>query len=215
MSHKHYPTEKFYLDLMTKQTVADSAHDIAHIERVVANAKRYAQQEQADLNIILPAAWLHDIISVPKDSPLRSQASRLAAEEARKILQSIPNAPFSEDQINRIAHAIEAHSFSANIKPQTLEAKIVQDADRMDSLGAIGISRCLLVGGALGRSLYYSEDPFCQDRTPDDQKATIDHFYTKLFRIAETLQTNSAKQDAKNRVSFMKQYLNQLKEEIS
>lgn len=189
----------------------DSAHDLAHTERVVQNAKRYARAEGADLKVVVPAAWLHDCVSVPKSSPDRSRASSMAADEAKKFLLSIN---YDSALIDSIVHAVEAHSYSANIEASTLEARIVQDADRIDALGAVGIARCLLVGGSLNRTLYSMTDPFCEDREPDDEKFCIDHFFNKLFKIADTLQTGAAKIDAEKRVKFMKTYLKELKAEL-
>jgi uncharacterized protein len=120
---------------------SDTAHDVAHVARVVKNAKNLAAEEaeRCDLAVIIPAAWLHDIVAVPKDSPERAKASRLAAAEAERFSRAIR---YPEESIPSIVHAIEAHSFSANIQPCTLEAKIVQDADRLEALGAIGVARC-------------------------------------------------------------------------
>ena len=190
----------------------DGAHDLAHVQRVVANAKRYATTEQADLAVVIPAAWLHDCVSIPKSWPDRSRASSLAANKAaeRLLAWGYPRAT-----IDGIHHAIVAHSYSAGIEARTLEAKIVQDADRIDALGAIGISRCLLVGGNINRSLYSAIDPFCETRQPDDGEYCIDHFFSKLFGIAETLHTDAARQDAKERVGFMRQFLARLAAEIS
>ena len=201
-----------FREYLAGRASSDSAHDISHIERVVNNARKYATIEQANLEVVIPAAWLHDCVTVPKSSPDRAYASTLAAAEAGKFLLSIN---CDEDVIEQVIHTIESHSYSANIQPRTLEAKIVQDADRIDALGAIGISRCLLVGGSLNRSLYSQIDPFCGNREPDDEKYCIDHFIRKLFNIAGTLHTETARIDAKKRVKFMKAYLAELNAEIN
>lgn len=208
MSYDEAKLKEFTLDCVSR----DSAHDLGHIERVVQNAKRYAAMEHANLNVVVPAAWLHDCVTISKGSPDRAYASTMAAVRARDFLISINYDKFLVEQI---AHAIEAHSYSANIEATRIEAKIVQDADRIDALGAIGISRCLLVGGSLNRTLYSTEDPFCGDRTPDDENFCIDHFFKKLFGIADTLQTDAAKIDAVKRVKFMKIYLAELNGEIT
>jgi len=93
--------------------------------------------------------------------------------------------------IDEVYHAIEAHSYSANIPTRTLEAEVVQDADRLDSLGAIGIARCLLVGGRLNLQMFNHDDPFCDEREPDDSRYTVDHFYAKLFKLPETMKTEA------------------------
>jgi uncharacterized protein len=110
-------------------THADVAHDLEHTRRVVQNARRLAAAEGADLMIVLPAAWLHDCVVVPKDSPQRSLASQMAAQSAGAWLHA---AGYPAALIPPIQHAIAAHSFSAGIAPQTREAHVVQDADRLD-----------------------------------------------------------------------------------
>lgn len=207
-----HPYEKlFEAKIATVASSDDPAHDLNHFKRVVTMAKKLCVQENAKMEVVVPAAWLHDLVIVPKNSPLRSQASKLSAEKALEFLREI-NYPqeFHQD----IAHAIEGHSFSANIEVRTLEAQIVQDADRLDGLGAIGIARCFAVAGMLKRSFYQAEDPFCENRNPDDQHYTIDHFYQKLFKTADTLKTKSGQIEGVSRVQYMKQYLEFLKSEI-
>jgi uncharacterized protein len=124
-------------------------------------------------------------------------------------------AGYPPDCLLDIRHAIEAHSFSAGIAPRTVEAKVVQDADRLDALGAIGIARCIAVGAALGRPIYQADDPFCAVREPDDSAASVDHFYTKLLGLAETMQTEAGRREAQRRSAFMRGYLEQLRSEIA
>jgi uncharacterized protein len=189
----------------------DSAHDIAHTERVVSNAFLLAKQEACDEEIVEAAAWLHDCVILPKNDPDRKNASRLAARKATTYLKSIQ---FDGSKIPAVAHAIEAHSFSAGIRPITVEAKVVQDADRLDALGAIGIARCFMVGGQLSRPIYQPEDPFCILRDPNDKEWAVDHFYTKLFKLPELMNLDSAKVEAERRVIYMENFLERLKGEI-
>ncbi len=204
--------EKFELKISSIATSEDPAHDLSHFKRVVASAKRLCALENGCFEVVVPAAWLHDFVIIPKNSPLRNQASRLSAEQAVDFLKSID---YPVEYHKAIAHAIEGHSFSANIDLKTLEAKIVQDADRLDGLGAIGIARCFATAGLLKRVFYSSQDPFCTERLPDDSKFTIDHFYKKLFKTADTLKTNSGKAEGQKRILIMKEYLNYLKDEIT
>jgi uncharacterized protein len=190
----------------------DPAHDLAHIRRVVANAHALAIAEGARLEIVLPAAWLHDCVVVPKDSPQRSRASTLAAGVASAFLR---DNQFPATHIPAIAHAIAAHSFSAGIAPQTLEAMVVQDADRLDALGAIGIARCLQLGGALGKPLYNLHAPFPTSRPPDDTANILDHFYVKLLNLADMMHTASGQAEARARTAFMQQFLDQLGNELA
>lgn len=203
--------ETRFAHFLTQQPSADAAHDRQHIHRVVRNARQFAAEEAADLAVVLPAAWLHDCVSVPKDSPQRRWASQLAAETAVHFLHTIHYPPH---YLEAIAHAIAAHSFSAKIVPQTLEAQVVQDADRIDALGAVGIARAFITGGSLGRPLYHPHDPFCHQRPADDGLASVDHFYTKLLHLADTMQTTAARREAQARTQFMREYLHQLAHEI-
>ncbi len=191
---------------------ADAGHDIGHVRRVVRNVAWLTAEESADAWITLPAAWLHDCVAVAKDSPLRSKGSQLAAEAAVEFLQTLA---YPADKLPEVAHAIEAHSFSAAIPARSLEARVVQDGDRLDSLGAIGIARCLLVGGRLNRPLFHLDDPFCNEREPDDGQFTIDHFYNKLFKLPAMMQTAAGRAEAERRAQVMRDYLDELSAEIT
>lgn len=190
----------------------DLAHDYQHVLRVVKNASKLCQLEGAIEAVVLPAAWLHDCLSLPKDHPQRAQASQLAADKAISFLTSIQ---YPAEHYQAIHHAICCHSYSANIKPTTLEAKIVQDADRLDALGAIGIARCLQVSSQLKRPLYAPDDPFCNTRKIDDKTFTLDHFYQKLLKIKNTMHCQSARKEADKRSEYMQGFLEQLQSEIS
>ncbi len=203
--------DQFAAKISTIATSEDPAHDLLHFKRVVAMAKKLCAEEGADPAVVVPAAWLHDFVIVPKDSPLRSQASLLAAEKAVEFLCSIG---YPEEHHAAIAHAIEGHSFSANIVIRTREAAIVQDADRLDGLGAIGIARCFATAGLLKRAFYNDVDPLCEGRTPDDLHFTVDHFYTKLFKTAETLKTNAGRLEGRRRAELMRAFLSELKKEL-
>ncbi len=197
---------------VAEQPGADPGHGPVHLERVVATAIRLAAEEGARLDVVLPAAWLHDCVHVAKDSPDRARASRLAAAQAVRFLES---SGYPAAALPGIRHAIEAHSFSAGIAPETVEAKVVQDADRLDALGAIGLARCIAVGAALGRPVYAPQDPFCRERAPDDRGASVDHFYTKLLKLAGTMQTAAGRREAERRTAFLRAFLAQLESEIT
>ena len=199
--------EQFVLE----QEIHDAAHDINHIKRVVSSAKQLAKTEGANLNIVVPAAWLHDCVSFAKSDPNNKRASLLAAEKATQFLVKIG---YPEQYHSAIAHAIAAHSYSANIATESLEAEVVQDADRLDGLGAIGVSRCMLVAGKLGNQLYATSDPFCQGRNPDSKVAAVDHFYEKLFKTARSMKTQAGLAEANTRVAFMQGFLRQLAKEM-
>ncbi len=198
-------------EYLSEIMASDPAHDISHVQRVVQNTIRLTREENGNAAVTVPAAWLHDCVSVAKDSPLRAQASKLAATEAIRFLESIN---YPAELLPQIHHAIEAHSFSANIETNTLDARIVQDADRLEAVGAIGITRCFLTGGSLGTALYEPSDPFAENRDPDDRRYTLDHFYCKLLGLMETMKTEAGKAEAIKRTEYMRGFLGQLRMEI-
>jgi len=200
------------LRFIADQPGGDPGHGLIHLRRVVGTAVALAAEEGARMDIVLPAAWLHDCVHVAKDSPDRKRASRLAAVHASEFLE---RSGYPADVLPAIRHAIEAHSYSAGIPPTTVEAKIVQDADRLDALGAIGIARCIAVGAALGRPLYEPDDPFCERRAPDDAGASVDHFYSKLLKLAATMQTQAGRKEAERRTEFLRAFIAQLRSEIA
>jgi len=203
--------EPLFERFLSDQPDSDPGHGLVHVRRVVATASRLCVAEGARGEIVLPAAWLHDCVHVAKDSPERSSASRIAAARAVEFLTA---AGYPSGWLPDIRHAIEAHSYSAGIAPRTIEAKVVQDADRLDALGAIGIARCIAVGAALSRPIYLADDPFCTAREPDDARASVDHFYTKLLKLADTMQTEAGRREARRRSDFMQGFLDQLRSEI-
>ena len=189
----------------------DPAHDLLHFKRVVGTARAICAAEKARPEIVVPAAWLHDFVIVPKNDPRRKQASRLSAGAAIEFLKELG---YPAELYADVAHAIEAHSFSANIPTRTLEAEIVQDADRLDGLGAIGIARCFATAGLLKRPFYSENDPLCETREVNDALYTIDHFFAKLFKTAETLKTATGRKEGVRRVEVMKRYLKDFAAEL-
>jgi len=196
-----------------RQLEGDAAHDTAHIHRVVRWARQLADVEGADLSVVVPAAWLHDCVMVPKDHPDRSRASAVAAEAASSWLES---EGYPAERIPEVAHAIEAHSFSAGIPPRTIEAKVVQDADRLDALGAIGIARCYATAGAMGSNLVHPDDPVPSEtptRQLDDRRYATDHFVTKLLTLPATMQTKAGREEAERRATFLRRFMDELARE--
>jgi len=189
----------------------DGAHDLSHLQRVWHNARTIHAQEGGNLEVLLAAVLLHDCVAVEKNSPLRSHASRLAAEKASAVLADM-NWPGVK--ISAVSHAIEAHSFSANIPATSLEAKIMQDADRLDSLGLLGVARTFYVAGRMGSALYDPQDPQAKHRDYDDTRFCLDHFQTKLLHLADGFQTATGRRLAQIRHERLKGFMEQFKEEI-
>ena len=190
----------------------DSAHDFEHVMRVFKNAQRICKKEKANEKLVLSSVLLHDLVSYPK-SDKRSNLSSL--ESAKKSKQILKKYDFSKEEIMIISNAIRDHSFSQNKTPKTIEGKILQDADRLDAIGAIGIARVFATGGLLKRPFYNLDDPFCKKRMPDDKVWTVDHFFQKLFLLESLMNTKSGKTEAKKRTKILRDYLDHLKQELS
>ena len=190
------------------------AHDFQHILRVYKNAEMISKQEESvDLDIVLAAALLHDLVVYPKGSSKTINSADDSAEIAKKILLEYKNYPI--EKIEKVADAIRTHSYSKKLVPRSLEGKILQDADRLDAIGAIGIARTFSVGGSENRSLYNPTDPFCKsERQLDDMQWTLDHIKKKLMILKNSMHTKTAKKIAEERTEFMELFLNQLRNEI-
>ena len=191
----------------------DPAHDWPHIGRVISNARELCQfhPDEVNLECVLAAVYCHDLVNLPKDHPERKNASTLAAEKAKELLIS---SGFDEDEIIIIQKAIVEHSFSQGLKASCLEAAIVQDADRLDALGSIGILRCAAVNTQMKSSFYDPFDPLAQQRELDDRKFMLDHYFVKLFKLPELMNTAEARTEATRRVEYMKSFISNLMGEI-
>jgi len=166
-------------------------HDAAHSLRVYRNAMKIAENEpEADPEIVALAALLHDADDHKLFHTENNANTRSFLAENR-----VP-----EEMINQICTAINAVSFSQNRgkTPSTLEGKIVQDADRLDALGAIGIARTFAYGGEHGRPLQES----------------VQHFHDKLLLLKDTMNTETGRQLAKERHAFMESFLRELQEDL-
>ena len=197
--------------IAAQEMAQDSAHDLAHLDRVWASCHRIASTEGGDLRILLAGAYLHDLVNLPKDAPNRAEASCLAAAAAAPHLTRLSYRP---EEIAATRHVIEAHSFSAGIEPQSLEARILRDADRLDAIGATGLARCFAVSGALGRPLYDPTDPFARARPLDDKTQALDHFPLKLLQLGQGMLTQTGQKIAAERTALMQAFLNDLAAEI-
>ncbi|MCX8508580.1 MAG: HD domain-containing protein [Rhodobacteraceae bacterium] len=194
------------------QAAADAAHDLAHADRVWQLSAAIAGEEGVPADrVLMASAFLHDLVNLPKDHPDRAQASRRSAKASGPILRALG---FSDAESAAVAHAIEAHSFSAGIEPVSIEAKILRDADRLEALGAIGLARCFAVSGALGRALFDGADPFAKGRRLDDRSFAVDHFAVKLLTLPDTMLTVAGRRLAHARAGVLRSYLDQLAEEL-
>jgi len=165
----------------------------------------------ADADVLAAAAYFHDAVNLPKDSPERAKASRLSADLA---VAELGGMGFETAKLPAVHHAIAAHSFSAGIAAQTAEARILQDADRLEALGAIGLARMFAVAGRMGGALFDAADPLALHRPLDDRRFALDHLEVKLFGLVETMQTATGRAIAAERAEWMASFRTRLLSEI-
>ncbi len=213
MTRPFHPFEALATQLLPHSSTShnDGSHDQSHLQRVWKNVCAIQEKEGGDLRILLAATVLHDCVAVEKNSPLRSRASTLSAEQAQHILAKIG---WSRQDCEAVGKVIQSHSFSANIRPVSLEARILQDADRLDAIGALGIARCFYTAGRMGSGLYDPCDPQAQHRPLDDKRYALDHFAAKLLKLAEGFQTKRGQEIARERHERMEQFVQDLLREL-
>jgi uncharacterized protein len=187
------------------------AHDFLHVIRVTESARIIGAMELADLNIVVPAALLHELFNYPKGHALSHLSGEVCAERALDVLR-LEECP--AHLIDPIRECIRVHAFSRGLVPETIEGKVLQDADRLDAIGAIGIARCFATCSEMALPFYKPDDPFCRWRQPDDKRWGLDHFFQKLRRIPEGLHTATARAMASDRIVIIETFLNQLGREL-
>lgn len=189
----------------------DPSHDMSHLDRVAQQCRILGRAEGGDERIVLAAAYLHDLVNLPKDHPDRQHASRASADAAVGILTRLA---YSDAEIGRVCRAIEEHSFSRGLACSSIESMVLQDADRLDALGAIGVLRAATCGAFMGARYYDPDDVFAQRRPLADKHYLLDHFPAKLLRLAASFNTVSGRREAERRTRFMRAFVGQLHEEI-
>jgi uncharacterized protein len=193
---------------------AEPAHDFFHVARVVRNALAIARGESASEEleaIAATAALLHELFTLPKNHPDSARAGDRCAEKAHELLE-VEGAPTW--LIAPVSAAIRDHSFSKGVVPDALPSRLLQDADRLDALGAIGLARMWATCADMKRPFYAPDDPFCVTRAPDDKEWGLDHVFKKLLVIPSLLHTKTARALATERVAFLRTYVEQLGREI-
>ena len=191
----------------------DASHDISHVQRVWKTARQIMAQESAPVNslVVLAACYLHDVVVLPKDHPQRATASSLAAAKAGAVLAEMG---FPGELIDNVCHSVASHSYSAGIVPQTIEARVVQDADRMEALGAIGLARVFYTAGVLRQKMFDPQDPEARHRELDDRRFALDHFELKLLRLADTMQTDAGRAMAQRNADYLRAFAAKLLREL-
>lgn len=191
----------------------DGAHDINHLHRVWRNAQALLPAyPDADALVVMVGCYLHDLVNLPKNHPERALASRQSAARASRELAA---AGFPAGRIDAVAHAIEAHSFSAGIAARTIEARIVQDADRLDGLGAVGLARMFYIAGQMASALAHADDPLAKRRPLDDRAFALDHIEAKLAKLPAMMQTDAGRALGEQRLARLIAFRGEFAEEWS
>jgi uncharacterized protein len=188
----------------------DPAHDTAHALRVAAWTLRLGGEGVAAREAVA-AALLHDAVNLPKDSPDRASAGERSAALARGRLAQLGFAP---DAIARVADAIHDHGFSRGAVPRSALGSALQDADRLEALGAIGLLRCISTGVRMGGAWFDGDDPWAASRPLDDTRYSVDHFFTKLLGLPATMRTAPGRAEAERRAAHLRAFLAQLGSEL-
>jgi len=180
-----------------------SHHSKSHVERVYNLAVRIAKKENADLEIVEASALLHDIARAMEDEGKIEDHAVEGAKMAKKVLEEVN---FPKEKIDKVVHCIEVHRFRKGIKAESLEAKILQDADRLDIIGAIGIARVFARGGWENMPIY---DPSIPPKERYDGKSltSVNHIYEKILKVKGSFNTSIAKEIAEERHKFVEQFL--------
>lgn len=203
--------ERLRAHLASEPFQRDAAHDLGHILRVARLARQLAEAEGADVETCVAGALLHDLVYRPKNHEESPQTARMAAELVPRWCAETPGL---ESRAAAIASAVASHSWSGGGEPDSLEAAIVQDADRLEALGAIGVARVFATGASFGAGLWDAEDPWAEARELDDKRWSLDHFERKLLKLAAGMCTPTGQRLAKIREDAMRAYLASLRAEL-
>ncbi|MCL6271964.1 phosphohydrolase [Sansalvadorimonas sp. 2012CJ34-2] len=205
--------EQKFIEYLHDHETDDYSHDLSHFQRVWKTAQKIMAEETRPVNAltVLAACYFHDIVTFPKNHPNRSKSSQFAAQKTAEILGELK---FPAELIENTCHAVEAHSFSANIPTRTPEAEVVQDADRMEAIGAIGLARVFYTGGKMGSKLFHAQDPWAENRELDDKQYSVDHFFCKLLKLGETMKTAPGRKLAEENTDYLRAFLDKLREEL-
>jgi uncharacterized protein len=194
-------------------------HDFQHVRRVVATAKRLAETTEArnrdggvtvDSDVLVAAAWLHDVGRAREDRGEIDDHAEWGASESRTVLRDL-----GEDDsafLDAVAHCVRTHRFSTDVEPETLEAQLLSDADNLDATGAVGIARVFAYAGEHDNVLYDPDLPPGADDTPAGE-TSFNHFHAKILTLEDRMYTDAGRALASDRQAFVEDYLERFERE--
>ncbi len=204
--------EKLMTLAEARQAKNDPSHDFQHIRRVFFIAKKIGESEKADMDVIVPAALFHDTVVYEKGSPKSKYETEESAAATGTILQGLEEYP--KEKIARVEECIRECSFTKGLKPSSRESAVLQDADLLESTGAISIIRTFSSGGQMNRPFYSALDPFRENTEPNVKDSGLDLFYVRLLKARDRMHTDYAKHIAERRTEFLNDFLKELKMEL-
>lgn len=197
-------------DAVRAEIGTDPGHDMEHCLRVAVWTLRIVGN-RVPREHAMAAALLHDIVNVPKNSPDRARASEWSAAMALSLLELHG---FSASAAAEVADAVRTHSFSAGHVPTSELGRALRDADRLEALGAIGLFRTISTGARMGARYFHADDPWAERRALDDRAYSVDHFFTKLLLLPESMCSDVGRAEALRRARFLRAALDELAAEI-
>ena len=216
-SSDHVRHQRLWSDVQSNTSCEDLAHDHLHVLRVYNWALKLAPEVGADADLTGAAALVHDLVNIPKEHRDRPLGSERSAEASRGLLAA---AGYSSNEVALIVEAVRTCSWSRGLQPTNPMGVALQDADRLDAIGAIGIARTFATAQAMSsrgqHGRFYDPDaPLAANGRPlNDRKQPVDHFYAKLLKLSATMHTVTAKREAERRHQRLERFLNDLAEEI-
>lgn len=203
---------EFFIKQQLNNDFSDG-HDIAHTVRVVKNCRRLCEQiPHADSDIVILAAWLHDVAR-PLESQSNGQIDH-AAKGSEIAAEFLLDSKLDHAIVQRVARCIAEHRFRSGIQPSSIEAEILYDADKLDSLGAVGIARAMFFAARCGASLHNSREEALQSQPYSCGDTAYREYLVKLSKLPERLFTEPARIIARERAAFMKSFFDQLNSEF-
>jgi uncharacterized protein len=187
---------------------SDPSHGFDHVLRVLTLAERIGQAEGADMEIVRAATLLHDMARAEEERTGACHA-RVGAERARQILADHP-----ADQVEAVAQAIASHRFRDEVVPQTLEAKVLYDADKLDAIGATGIARAYALAGKRGQRVWAEPSNGSLAESQSSDYTPLHEFTFKLSRLKDALFTATARQIAEERHRYLVEFFDRLEDEV-
>jgi len=208
--------EQIRKEVKTLMKTLPPTHDWMHVERVIQNALHIAKVEGADMEIVELSAILHDIAREKDAADTETGDICHAVEGAKMAEEILKRYNYSEDKIKKICHCVRTHRFRDEEKPETLEAKVLYDADKLDVIGAIGVARAYSFAGEHNQRLYsdFTIKPEIEKVVYHSTHTPVKEFQVKLSKIKDKLLTGEGRRMAQERHSFMVNFYSELEKEI-